>query len=557
MTASLLAQPGTRLTRSDLERGVGLVARVGEVARFGFAPKLRLAAVAPPRFPAKLLAAPRDPLAGSAERAQAMLAGRLSYGGASIRLAELSWRNGWPTAELHAFADSFGWARDLASHGNGRATALAAPLLSGWLAANATPGGWAWEPARLGRRVLAFLLHSGLLLAKVELPVRSAFLMHLAHAVRVLERGAERTEPGLDQIRATAAAAALALALPGGDERLARAEAALGEAVALFVAESGAVATRAPVDQLEAIELLVSVGAVYGARGRALPRLVAARLAACAVALRGVVLPDGRLAALSGVAFSGVRLTSALAAVAEGAALPEPALQRIDLGPSCLLLDAGPPPEQRFSAGCSASTLGLEFVSGGERILTNVGGQRGVERALASPLALMARGTAAHSTLTVAETASTGLRDDGGLGRGVSEVTARRHETPLGIHVEAVHDGYRRRWGLDHRRALTLSRDGFELRGEDELVQRQFRMAPPWAARFHLAAGVTAALADGCIRIDTPGGQRWLFTASLAPALEAGMLVSASGLGIAAQQIVLRGAGAGALRWALRRHDRG
>jgi uncharacterized heparinase superfamily protein len=555
MTASLLAQPGTRFTRCDLERGVSLVARVGEVARLGLAPKLRLAPP-PPRFPAKLLVAPRDPLAGSAERAQAMLAGRLSYGGASIRLAELFWRNGWPTPELHAFADSFGWARDLASHGNGRATALAAPLLTGWLAANATPGGWAWEPARLGRRVLAFLLHAGLLLAKVELPVRSAFLMHLAHGARMLERGADRAGPGLDQIAATAAAAALALALPGGDERLARAEAALGEAVALFVTESGAVATRAPVDQLDAIELLVSVGAVYAARGRALPRRVAARLSACAAALRGAVLPDGRLAALSGVALGGARLASALAAVGEGAAAPEPALQRIDLGNSCLLLDAGPPPGQRFSAGCSASTLGLEFMSGGERILTTAGGQRGVERALAPALALMARETAAHSTLTVADSASTRLREDGGLGRGVSEVTARRHASEAGVHVEAAHDGYRRRWGLDHRRALTLSHDGLELRGEDELIQRQFRLNPAWAARFHLAAGVSAALADSGVHIQTPGGQRWLFTASTASALEASTLISPGGLGIATQQIVLRGAGAGALGWALRRVGR-
>ena len=54
------------------------------------------------------------------------------------------------------------------------------------------------------------------------------------------------------------------------------------------------------------------------------------------------------------------------------------------------------------------------------------------------------RSTAAHSTLTLADSNSTALHPDGTLGRGVGEVELSRQESEAGSRIDATHDGYAR-----------------------------------------------------------------------------------------------------------------
>ena len=102
------------------------------------------------------------------------------------------------------------------------------------------------------------------------------------------------------------------------------------------------------------------------------------------------------------------------------------------------------------------------------------------------------------------------------MGKGVTEVEVARDETGGVVVVEASHDGYARRFGLLHRRQLTLSANGLELAGEDALIPhgRKRRAEPiPFTARFHLAPAVeVTSTADGqgaLLRIK--GGAVWQF----------------------------------------------
>src|SRR3546814_8214617 len=56
------------------------------------------------------------------------------------------------------------------------------------------------------------------------------------------------------------------------------------------------------------------------------------------------------------------------------------------------------------------------------------------------------------------------------LGKGVAEVLVHRQENEAGTWVDAGHDGYIRRFGIEHRRRFYLSANGQDLRGEDTLL---------------------------------------------------------------------------------------
>jgi uncharacterized heparinase superfamily protein len=126
------------------------------------------------------------------------------------------------------------------------------------------------------------------------------------------------------------------------------------------------------------------------------------------------------------------------------------------------------------------------------------------------------RTTAAHSTVTLADTNSTAILDDGSLGKGVSDVGIERFEDNDSSRVQASHDGYVRGFGLLHQRTIVLGNDGKEVRGNDQLLpkgRKRIREAAPFAIRFHLAPGIQAtSTADGMGAIlRPPGAPPWNF----------------------------------------------
>ncbi|WP_310496649.1 heparinase II/III-family protein, partial [Sandarakinorhabdus sp.] len=190
---------------------------------------------------------------------------------------------------------------------------------------------------------------------------------------------------------------------------------------------------------------------------------------------------------------------------------------RLSAGKTVLVIDAGPPPAPRMAGIGHTGTLAFEMSDGPDRLVTNCGGSRGLPAPLAGPLAAGLCTTAAHSTLVIADTNSTRIRDDGTLGAGVSEVAVQLRTSEAGQWLDASHDGYARRFGMLVRRRLFLSPDGQDLRGEDviepvpgKLLRRSDR---DFDIRFHLGPGVSATpTADGAgALIKLPHGKVWAF----------------------------------------------
>jgi len=561
-------EPGKRLIRVAGDQGLSLAERLtNTLHRLAWRTPLHALRLRG-RYPLRLLGVPADPIPGDPAAGAAMLRGEIVHHGESIAISGLDFAH---LTVPPAFADhlqSFAWLRDLATAGPRERTApVAERIVRLWLAAHANHVSMAgWRPDLWGRRILFWAEYAPLILSSNDLVYRSAVLNGLARGARHLDRGADKAPQGLPRIAAWAGVITAGLLIPGGDIRLAHGEAGLARALSLSLYGDGGLASRSPVAQLELVELLAQLRAVYIARRRHPHEALAAALAKAVPALLGVTLGDGGLSSWQGGApVAGERVAAAIEASGVRTRPLRQArdwgYQRLACGQTVVVLDAAPPPVSRLAAGGCASTLAFEMSDGPRRLIVNCGGPGG-GTAMLPELAEALRTTAAHSTLIVEDSNSTAIHADGSLGRGVVEVELDRQEIESGSRLEVSHDGYARRHGFLHRRQLLLTGDGRELRGEDVLLpagRRRRGAGTHFAIRFHLAPGVeVTTTADGLgalIRVED--GPLWQFRCRGGTlAVEDSLWVDPRGRPRASSQLVVSGeavAGGTSVGWLLRR----
>jgi uncharacterized heparinase superfamily protein len=506
------------------------------------------------RHPLKLIAVPDDPLLGDVRRGQALLAGHLDFRGERRAIEGLDLR----TLEApRAFTDhlhSFAWLRDLSTVATrAQGAPIAEDLMSRWIAAHGEKvAGDAWRADLWGRRILFWTAHAPLILSSADLIYRSKVLNALARGARHIDRSADKAPPGPARVAAWAGVVAAGLLIPGGDPRRAFGEAGLARAVATGLFEDGGAVSRAPGALADMVALLAMLREGYAARRLDLPEVVSAALARMVPALLGVAHADRSLSSWQGsapldaerlgdlIAASGIRTRPLRQARDWG-------YQRLAAGGTVAIMDAAPPPVARVVDGGCASTLAFELSEGEARIVVNCGGADAASLQLPPALVQGLRTTAAHSTLTIADSNSTAIHPDGTLGRGVGEVELSRQESESASRIESSHDGYARRFGFVHRRQLILSGDGKELHGEDSLLPRGRRRrigTTPFSLRFHLGRGVEASpTADGqAALLRLPTGALWQFrTRGGTLAIEDSLWIDGDGRPLATQQLVLTG----------------
>ena len=547
-------EPGKRLIRLPADKGLSLGDRIAnQITRLTWRTPLHAFRLKG-RFPLKLLGVPEDPVPGDTRAGTAIRAGHFLHRGLRLPLATLDFT---ALGVAPSFADhihSFAWLRDLAATGTrADGAAIAEAIVRQWLAVHGeTVSEPAWKADNTGWRILFWAAHAPLILSSSDLVYRSAVLNHLARAARHLDRVADKTRPGVEQMVAWIGVVAASLLMPGGEPRQVFGEAGLRKVIETsFYADGGNIA-RSPQAQLDAIMALSMLARIYDMRRIDLPPFLHEVLARAVPALLGIVHSDGGMGSWQG---SGATPAETIAAIVAASGVRTRPLkqardwgyQRLVANKVVLLADAAPPPTARVTeAGC-ASTLAFELSDGAERIVVNCGGAALTGATIPTELARGLRTTAAHSTLVVADSNSTAILPNGSLGKGVTEVELDRHETPQGSRLEMSHDGYARRHGLIHRRLLILSPNGRELRGEDMLLPapRSRRKGDKhFALRFHLGRNISASLtADrlgALLRI--AGGPLWQFRASEGTlAVEESLWVDGEGRPHPTEQLVVTG----------------
>jgi uncharacterized heparinase superfamily protein len=393
----------------------------------------------------------------------------------------------------------------------------------------------------------------------------------LAETARWLDRNVGKAEDRLAELAGWCAIVAAGLLLPDGKPRRLFGEAGLVRALGEVVGTDGGVLSRSPLDQMEAIALLVQLGACYRATRRDPPQAIETMERMLVPPLLTLLHSDGGLGNWQGAGAVSAERIVALVKASGVRSRPlrdarQWGYQRISAGRSVLQFDAAPPPLARHTRFGCASTLAFELSHGAQRLIVNCGGAAFAGGQVPVRIEQGLRATAAHSTLVLGDANSTAVLINGKLGSGVGEVEVDRRLVESGqataTRIEASHDGYGQRFGLIHRRILILRDDGTDLRGEDVLApagRRDKRGKIPYAIRFHLGPGIEATLTDSKrgVHLALPDGSYWQFLSISGEVIvDDSLWVDGDGRPHQVQQLVIEGMesrGGGSFSWLLKK----
>ncbi|HTV44150.1 MAG TPA: heparinase II/III family protein [Stellaceae bacterium] len=497
-----------------------------------------------------------SPWPGDPKHGAAIVAGDIELAGELVRNPSPRWFPSAAGADWLAAWHGFGWLPDVVAVGpSGRHAA--GELTRSWLAARIPWHTIAWRSDVLATRLFTMIACFDDIAGRDHDPgFRRAMLVSLAAQLRHLARTAVWERDGAARLRALKGLVAGTAVLDGRAGRLAKVLRALARELPAQLFADGGHRSRNPSTQLEVLRDLVDVRAVLRAAAVDPPGALQDAIERMAPILRLFRHGDRRLALFNGaVEEDGVMIDLALTrSEARGRApthAPDSGFNRLQAGKTLVLVDTGRSPSPGFDEEVHAGALSFEMSHERDRIIVNCGAYRG-------PRAnwwRVARASAAHSVLVVADTNSVEIRDDGEFVRTPISVDCEHAEHDGQQWVSASHDGYRDRFGLTYRRELFLSADGEDLRGEDRLTGRP---GATFAVRFHLHPSVEASLAaeEAAAVLRLPGGTLWRLRAAGAEIGLGESVYLGSGEMRRTQQVVLSGAvapGGTDIRWALRR----
>ena len=522
--------------------------RLYRLTLLGAAPK-GLALALPLRWP------------GDAARGAQLLAGEFTLAGETVRQPAPLGDPVGPGADWLAEFHGFGWLADLAASGSAASREAGRTTIAAWLAANARGRKLSWRADILAARLVAWITLADAFFARPGEAdaLRDTVLASLARQHRHLARVADCEGVGAARLQALKGLVIAAVALGTGERRVNVALARLCRELPRQIQPDGGHVERSPLVQLAVLRDLVDIRTALRAGHVVVPEALQMAIDRMAPVLRMLRHGDGRLAQFNGAAeeygpLADLVLTRSEVRGRPLLSAPHSGFQRLQGGKTVVLVDTGAPPPPGLDRQAHAGTLSFEMSCGRERLIVNCGAWRGA----AAAWRRAARNTAAHSTLVVADTNSSEIRDDGGLGRRATVSAVERAEDEGSHWLSAVHDGYAGRFGLSHSRRLFLSADGDDLRGEDALVGPA---GADFEIRFHLHPSVQVSLAqDGAaalLRLGSGAGYRLRVHGAQMSLGES--IYLGTGEIRKTQQIILSGhvgTQGAEVRWAIRREGR-
>ena len=427
-----------------------------------------------------------------------------------------------PSREWLEALHGFQWLPPLSSAGGENARRLATNLIGQWIKRYGAYSEPAWLPHVMAQRLAALFCHGRLVVQNSEMTWRSRLFVNLREQCKVLERISTEAPDGLPRLQTAAVLALTALCLDDSPKRRQTGLARLEQEVERQILPDGGHLSRSPESLLQAYRHLVMVMEGLSMAGEEPPHVLRNAHDRMAPMLRFFRHGDGTLALLNGGGEGDAKMIAGLLSRDEVRGQPfhharHSGYQRLAAGRSLCLIDCGKTPPGAFSLEAHAGCGAFELSSGNDRIVVNCG--TGGQANQAWDLAL--RATAAHSTVTVADTSSAQILP-AGLARdllgprlldGPTEVFSRRSETAQGWTVDMSHDAYDALFGVRHERQVTLSPQGLMLTGRDRLICEKSR-GRNFAVRFHIHPDVRVSRLDGgAILLKLPGGEGWRFRA--------------------------------------------
>ena len=478
--------------------------------------------------PDRLVIAPQDIRTADPTMAADIYAGYFAFAGKMVNTHGASpFEVPPPSPAWAANLAGFGWLRHLRAADTALARANGRVLVEDWIANCGRPSNTCdWEPRVIARRLLSWLSQSPLILEGADRQFYGRFMKNISRQASILQRRLNEGPAGETRLLVLIALSEFSLCADGLSGLQTRMSRLLGEELERQILADGGHIARNPQIIIDLLLDMLPLRQAYAARGVGAPPQLLNAIDRMMPMLRLFRLGDGSIALFNGMGATAPHDLATILAYDDARSAPlsnAPAsgYQRLETGPAVLILDAGVAPPAEYSTRAHAGCLSFEFSFEAQRLIVNCGSP--IESRL--DLRDMARSTAAHSTLTMADTSSCQYAKGAGLNRllegriisGPSKVTINRQSAEDCIAIEASHDGYERQFGVVHTRSLFLSTDGERLEGEDTIADSGRKVTSAllarYAIRFHLHPSVRARLREDrqAVELSTPSGQVWTF----------------------------------------------
>lgn len=497
-------------------------------------------------------------------------AGRFAFAGKLVATVNRSaFALAPPSNEWSDTLHGFGWLRHLRASDTQFARATARALVDDWIKRHGRYNATSWRPEVTARRVLSFLAQSPLLLEGADIVFYRRFTRVLIRQVRFLSAIMPTLPRGRIRLTVATALAEAVLCFEGSAVPQRRGHRLLDRELRAQVLPDGGHVSRNPEAVLHLLLDLLPLRQAYAARSVAPPESLLNAIDRMMPMVRYFRHVDGSIALFNGMGPTQADVVATIRAYDDtrgepAQSAPHSGYQRLEGQGTVMLIDTGRPPPLAVSQEAHAGTLGLELSTGGHRLIVNCGlpaHGRNVWRHLA-------RTSAAHSTLVVADTSSARMLTQSAIGpvilSGPREVKVDRRDDAEGILVTASHDGYARNFDLIHRRTLRLQRDGARIDAEDAILpayQDRNVANERFALRFHLHPAVKASrVRDGStVLLVLPDRSAWAFMApGIEVEIEESVFLAASHGAQRTDQIVIHGRThvTPIIRWVLARMSR-
>ncbi len=424
--------------------------------------------------------------------------------------------------ELHGF----GWLRHLAATEEEEAATAARELVLQWIALKRLSQGIAYEPEVIARRLISWISQANMLLEGLDARSYTQIMSSMGQQIVALRTTWRNAPDGVPRMICLIALVLTGLSVSGHDRHLKEAEAALVTELKRQILDDGGHVSRSASVLSDLVLDLLPLGQCFSSRALPPPDEINTAIKKSLKFLRFMRLGDGMLARFNGVSTGSPAALATVLGYSSGELDLMPVAHssgyaRLERGSTIIVADVGSPPPLELSTQAQAGVLSFEMTARQHLIFANGGFPGPADHDWDS----VARATASHNTLCLAETSSSRLirhdqletMVDGLPIRGPDAVAFEFNNGPEQAQLIANHDGYLKRFGLIHARRLVLSANGDRLDGADSLEPPKgtlrLKQDLPYAIHFHLHPDCLCRLAGkGACWITLRDGETWLFT---------------------------------------------
>jgi len=463
----------------------------------------------------------------------------------------------------------FGWLRHIRAADTALARANARTLVDDFISKRGRPDGSpTWDTDIVSNRLIAWLSHSPLILDGADRAFYRRFMGSVRRQAAYLWRKSRRLDHREGRLHAAIALMVVAICtdMPAG--RVKRVNAHFIRQIEREILADGGHISRNPQKIVDLLADLLPLRHCFIVQSATPPAALLNAIDRMMPMLRLLRHGDGTLALFNGMGASASGLIATLLAYQDTrsgtleTAGPS-GYRRLQGGDTTIIMDVGKPPPEVHSEHAHAGCLSFEMSDGIEKLIINCGAVTSGQDSRQN----LARATAAHSTLTLADTSSCRFAPinerqwpyGGVILRGPRATPSHRDGTSPGGRLMASHDGYGGNFGLIHEREITLDPDGTRVTGQDRLdpvSHKRKAENAPYAIRFHLQPGIEAHPIEGdAVELILPSGRSWIFLADAPVSVDDSVLFASPDGLRRTKQIVIEGQSAERphIRWTLRR----